>query len=428
MSVNALPSELISLIVEYLEKDRESLKSAALVSPSFLPVCRSYLFKQLCISSFNPVFDYQCSAWSDIVQRSAEVLQYIRILEIGPPLPQARSLWSTYAAHQNMPVGIRPSINDPRLKSIVSGIKRPRSATFRFQLSQWQSILPGMRTAIRSLISQEMLTSLSIEDVNDFPLNILRDCKNLLHLTLISVHPSPSASRRSTSDVRHRGQGTIAGYLQTLTLMTSDKCIEDFVYVLASSLGLRRLRKLAINMGHMNSANVLHDLSRASPNLRSVTLRLLHQWAYDFYNSDDFPKVENLFISVSYNRHLRPIQALASFLSKFKSQNALEELTVLFRLDVPQLEHENNSQWLERICNNHDWKLVEEQCVVSGRFSALRKITIAFRPKDVKNFMSTYLAATMPVFLVSLMPKLSALTSPTIEFCEDQFEGHQYAW
>ncbi|KAF8175843.1 hypothetical protein BJ912DRAFT_1147003 [Pholiota molesta] len=422
MSINTFPQELISLIMDYLSDDRESLKAASLVSPVFLPTCQSHLFKHLCMTSFNPVFDYQYSAWADILRCSPDLLHYVKILEIGPPLLRSRALWTTYFLDEIPSEDtLHPLINDPRLESILAGIIHPVSVTLRFQLFQWRNILPSLQKEINRLIYHELLTSLSLEDVNDFPLDFLQDCRNLLHLSLIAVCPLHPEIVVEHSPCNNKG------FLDTLTLMTSDQCIEALISTLSASrsrLCLSRLRTLSINISLGNGADILRIISRAAPKVASISLRVIDP-SYSLYNPKDFPRLQNLVISASYSRRSQPIRAFASLLSKFNSRSTLEELTIHLRMDVPRqyVESRSHAEPPETVCSDSDWQLVEEQCMVAGRFPSLRKMTLAFRPKDVKHVMSPYL----PSYLVKVMPNLYALTSPTIELLEDPFEGHQYA-
>ncbi|KAF8175844.1 hypothetical protein BJ912DRAFT_1064119 [Pholiota molesta] len=443
MSINTLPQELISLIMDYLSDDRESLKAASLISPIFLPTCQNHLFKRLCMSSFNPVFDYQCSAWADILRRSSDVLQYVKILEIGPPLlrSRSRSFWSTRLLGDTPSEDtLHPSINDPRLESILAGIIHPQSVTLRFQHSQWRNISLSLQKVISRLISQELLTTLSLEDVNDFPLEVLQDCRNLLHLSLIAVRPL------HPEIIVENGPSSNTGFLDTLTLMSTDQCIEALIATLSASrsrLCLSRLRTISINIGLENGPDILQKISRAASTITSITLRFIdhisntglspnttHAWeAYDLCHPKAFSNLRSLVISASYSRHSRPIRALASFLSTFGPQSTLEALTLHFRTDVPRLRFQSrtHADSLERMCSHADWRLVEAQCMGAGRFPSLRKVTLAFRPKDVVGMdMSPYLDQTLPLCLMNVMPNLYALMSSTIALLEDPFEGYQY--
>ena len=155
---------------------------------------------------------------------------------------------------------------------------------------------------------------------------------------------------------------------------------------------------------------VRHPLTRSPDTYRPYSESI----GYELCNLDKFPSLRTLLITLSYNRHHRPINVLAKFISQCTKESSLEDLKILFRHDVPALEREKGSQDLERLCINKDWQLLERSLLSRKLFPSLKKMSILFRPKDVTTFLSEQLLNSLHLFLVQGMPALYRLTNPTI--------------
>ena len=124
-----------------------------------------------------------------------------------------------------------------------------------------------------------------------------------------------------------------------------------------------------------------------------------------------------MLISISYNRHKRPIRDLATFLSKSddSTPSTLEELKILFRHDVQALQHERSPQDTMHMFQHKDWKIMEHKLCPLKFFPTLAKLRLGLRPKDVGTFMSEPLRISCILSLGQLMPTLYATMDPTIE-------------
>lgn len=151
---------------------------------------------------------------------------------------------------------------------------------------------------------------------------------------------------------------------------------------------------------------------------------LFSKGGYDTCKLGDFPNLRSLFISMSYNRHKRPIRDLVAFLSKADNSTlgTLEELKVLFRHDVPNPQLEEASEDTLFMLQHRDWEIMEHTLILS-LFPALCKLHLGFRPKDVETFMNEKLVLDLHSSLSRLMPTLYAMVDLTIEM----FDGKFYA-
>jgi hypothetical protein len=147
---------------------------------------------------------------------------------------------------------------------------------------------------------------------------------------------------------------------------------------------------------------------------------------YDACNLRNFPNLRSLLISVSYNRHKRPIRDLTIFL--FKSGEAtpstLEELKILFRHDVQALQHEKSPQDTMHMFQHKDWKFMEHKLSPLNMFPKLSKLRLGLRPKDVGMFMNEPLRLGCISSLGQLMPTLYVSMNLTIEV----FDGMSFIY
>ncbi|KDR68561.1 hypothetical protein GALMADRAFT_146218 [Galerina marginata CBS 339.88] len=427
MSLDQLPLELVTLIVDTFRDDREFLKTISLVSRPFLNACRTHLFTTLRIHSLNPSFNYKCSAWSKFLRTSSALLPYLRVLELGPPIFRLRAR-NPALCSKHWTATLRrglPSIHDDRIEFIMAGATNVHTVTLRFEFQSWRNFSLSFQRTVINLVRRESVSSISIEDAVDFPLHALGICRRLRDLSLISVNRREQLNIEE-GPIDRQGHAR-RGHLQSLTLFASDECVEHLVRILTSprsTLDLSRLQMLSVNTTGTDGRNALKRIPASARSITTLELRLSDQKEYDLCDLNLFPNLRTLFISASYNRLRRPIVALSHFLSRSPSRSTLEELKILFRQDVPEFEEEKSSQELTRICTNRDWRVLEQKLTLHNQFSSLRKMILVFRPKDVTTFMSEYLRLSLHLSLVEVMPKLYALTSPTIEVNDDRFEQY----
>ncbi|KAF8910479.1 hypothetical protein CPB84DRAFT_1763787 [Gymnopilus junonius] len=416
MSLQVLPLELISIIVDEFKEDKQSLKTISLVSPPFLNACRTHLFTVLRINTLNPSFDYKCGAWDSFLRRSSALLPYIRVLELGPPVFRLGSRDHALCSSHWTSVLNRglPSIHDERIQFIMAGVTNVQTVTLRFEFQSWRSFSPDFQGAVLDLIKRESVSSLSIEDVVDFPFQSFGDCRRLRDLSLISV----VAPQQQSNEIQHkRGPIDYRGHLDSLTAIASDQCIASLVDVLSRPSS-------SLDLSCSDGRNALSKVPVYTASITTLELRLNSEKEYDLCDLKRFPNLCTLFISGTYSRSRRPIFSLSRFLSRSGKSSKLEELKILLRQDVPEFEAIRSTQELERICMSRDWRELEQKLTIRCQFPALRKMSLAFRPKDMTIFLNEYLTMSLHLCLVQAMPTLYALTNPTIEVYDDRFEQY----
>ena len=278
MSLDSLPLQIVFAIARELRHDSRSLKALSLVSSSFLAVTRSFLFAKVRITSLNPSFNRRRDRLFRLFRSYPDALPHIHTLELGPPIlrmgPNPISNFQTAhwdAVHRRQ----QPSIDDPRIQYIVDGAIGLRSLTLRFEYQDWNNFSPAFQQSVRNLIVRDSVTSLRIEDVVNFPFHILAECKHLKHLALAYV--AQNTIPELDSVLGYRRPTLKQGSLRSLTLFESDACVEALVSLLndpRSSLGIRHLKHLTINMTGTDGRSALEIIPRVSPAIDVLEVRV----------------------------------------------------------------------------------------------------------------------------------------------------------
>jgi len=278
MSLDTVPLEIASTIAWELRHDFRSLKALSLVSSTFLSLTRTYLFAKVRITSLNPSFNRRRDRLFRLFRTYPDALSHIHTLELGPPIlrmgPNPISNFQSAhwdAVHRRQ----QPSIDDPRIQYILDGAVCLRSLTLRFEYQDWNNFSPAFQQSIRNLIVRDSVTSLRIEDVVNFPFHILSDCRHLKHLALAYVAQNTTAA----PDVMlgYRRPVLKQGSLRSLTLFESDGCVETLVSLLndpRSSIGIKHLKHLTINMTGTDGRSALEIIPRMSPVIEVLEVRV----------------------------------------------------------------------------------------------------------------------------------------------------------
>jgi hypothetical protein len=175
----------------------------------------------------------------------------LQILELGPAVFRFHTHDKVYSDHWIQIIDQKvPSIHDSRVQTIIRHALNPQILILRFEFQTWKHFSQTFQDAVTELIQRKTVSSLSLEDVIDFPMVALSRSRYLRELSLISFNICESAEGPGVSDSEDEVLERSKGYLESLTLFASDQCIESLINVLSSSrslLDLTRLQRLSIN-------------------------------------------------------------------------------------------------------------------------------------------------------------------------------------
>ena len=316
-TIDDLPTEILDRILEYFQDDASSLKTFSLISRPFLSICRKRLFSTLCLNSLGPSFSDQCDRWMFLLKYSTDFVASLQILELGPAVLRYHTRGKVFSDHwiQIVDQGV-PSIHDQRVQTIIQHALNPQTLILRFEFQAWKNYLPSFQDTVIELIQRRTVSSLSLEDVVDFPMVALSGCRYLRELSLISSHTSDSVENPGSSgdEVLEESKG----YLESLTLFASDQYVKKLINVLSfprSLLNLTKLRRLSINLTGSDGRLAMENIPPVARGITNLELRSGENGMYPFNNLLSYQKIEmkstnekNGFFLQSGLRHMRPTQ------------------------------------------------------------------------------------------------------------------------
>jgi hypothetical protein len=152
----------------------------------------------------------------------------------------------------------------------------PQSLILIFEFQTWKNFSPTFQESIIELIQRETVSSLSLEDVVDFPMVALSGCRHLRELSLISSNICESVEGPELSE--DEVSGGSKGYLESLTLfLSSDQCIESLISVLSSPqslLNLTKLRRLSMNSTGLDGQFAMKNIPLIARCITTLELRV----------------------------------------------------------------------------------------------------------------------------------------------------------
>jgi hypothetical protein len=275
-TINDLPTEILARILEFFQDDPSSLKTFSLISRPFLSICRKRLFSILRLNSLGSSFNYQCDRWMSLLNHSTDFVASLRILELGPAVFRYQTRDRVYSDHWIQIVDQRvPSIHDSRVQTIIRHALNPQTLILRFEFQAWTNFSPTFQDTVIELIQRGTVSSLSLEDVVDFPMVALSGCRYLRELSLISFHISESIEvPESSEDEALEGS---KGYLESLTLFASDQYVKILINVLSfpgSLLDLTKLQRLSINLTGSDGRLAMKNIPLVARGITTLELRI----------------------------------------------------------------------------------------------------------------------------------------------------------
>ena len=276
-TINDLPTEVLTRILDYFQDDIDSLQTFSLISRPFLFICRRLLFSTLRINSLGSSFNHQCDRWMSILNHSTDFVASLRLLELGPPVFRLHSLDRKLCSdHWTQIVNQRvPSIHDSRVQTIIRHAHNPQTLILRFEHQAWKDFSLTFHEAVVELIQRETVSSLSLEDVVDFPMVALSGCRHLRDLCLVSSNICESVEAPGL--FQNAALERSKGYLESLTLFASDQCVETLINVLSSPqslLYLTNLRRLSINSTGLDGRCAMRKIPLIARYITTLELRV----------------------------------------------------------------------------------------------------------------------------------------------------------
>lgn len=183
-----LPPELISLIFDFIEHDKDwtTLKNCSLIShgnhaqilPRLLRVVTLHLR-----SHPNPItirdVVRRIEGLCELFQRRPEASGYVKTFELLDSYPVYNSQWIT---------------QQKSLPRLLDLLHNTRQVTFGCEVGflQWSLFTPDLQNSLLSLFLSPMLKTLSLANVGSLPVSALNTCVHFLFLNnILTSRPDP---------------------------------------------------------------------------------------------------------------------------------------------------------------------------------------------------------------------------------------------
>ncbi|TFK61270.1 hypothetical protein BDN72DRAFT_965272 [Pluteus cervinus] len=243
---NVLAQEILDEIVRHLHGDSETIKTLSIVSSSFLPICRDFLFRFLRLTAKN------CARWDGYLTACPSIAQSVQEVELEVSgLIHADEQQVTFIL--NRLIGPSSRISTFRLLS--------------YDLLDWPRQVPSWLQAVLSrTMSAPSVTNIDISMFNNLPISFLSGIPYLRKLFLqfrYTRHPNNSDFGFGSSTILSTG------------MYGSDQCaLEQWIGHLDFPLDLTRLSTLHIDLEPRNQHKVQDLLSICDQTLLSLSLSI----------------------------------------------------------------------------------------------------------------------------------------------------------
>lgn len=198
--------------------------------------------------------------------------------------------------------------------------------------------------------------------------------------------------------------------------LASDQCIENMINFLSSPqslLNLTNLRRLSIN----STASDGRFCDEKNPAHRSIYNNswITPWWSKWYVSLNDslslfFYHNMTLFFEVGYDIYYATYATCPTYTQYFLSViNGQSGISPTFSPNLTSLQLEKSPQDTMHMFQHRDWRIMEHKLCHLNLFSAIRKLYLGLRPKDVGAFMSGRLR-------VGLKSSLSKLLFPHLNY------------
>ena len=187
-----LPFDIIALIIDIIGENNDSdanfLKELALVSHSFLQMCRKHLFATVELHDADPICHVASSkkGFVKLLESRPEIVKYIRKLtytiDYDHVLSPQFSLDLNFDNDDNL--------LSPILPNFLRTISHLNSLKINASLLVWNDMNPSLTSAFLHLMHLPTINHIDLSFIYNFPLSSLTPCVNLLRLDMSRLRSS----------------------------------------------------------------------------------------------------------------------------------------------------------------------------------------------------------------------------------------------
>ena len=301
-----LPFDIIALIIDIVGEDYDSdtkfLKELALVSHSFLHICRKHLFAIVELHDADPLCHVASSkkGFVKLLESRPTVVKYIRKLTYIIDYDHLQSPQFSLLNFDN-----DDNLLSPILPNFLRTISRLNSLKIQASLLNWNLLNPSLTSALLHLMHLPTINHIDLSFIYDFPLSSLTPSVNLLRLDItrlrgsrLEVDGSSGFVVQSEMMPKIREFSTLDSTLVTMKLLHAK--MQDG----QPAFNLMDLRRLTLSSVWFDDEENLRYLLQNAKSLEKLHLYIAHENLWGLHDilslSPRTLKVFELSLSLSY--------------------------------------------------------------------------------------------------------------------------------
>ena len=397
-----LPFDIIALIIDIIgeNNDINLLKELALVSHSFLQMCRKHIFATVELHDANPGRNLASSkkGFVKVLESRPDVVKYIR------------NLTYTIECDHVLPPHFAPVLNfdneDNLLSSILPNFLRTISRLNCFKISasllDWNHLNPSLTSAFLHLMHLPTTNHIDLSSINNFPLPSLTLSVGLLRLDMSRLICSDVDRLEEDGSPEFVVQSEMRFKIREFHTTDSSQVTMELLHTKMQdgrpAFNLMYLRRLSLSSISLEDNENMRYLLQNAKSLEKLHLCIEHQSFVDLRGILSLSaltlKVFGLSISLSYSDALAHTGLLEE-LEAMAGQNTLEALSIEIQIDGNPAEDDVGSIF---------WPV--EEVLVKPGWSALRQVSfkVEIIPAEYSAKLSEALQS-LPDKYLSHLPK-----------------------
>ena len=260
-----LPFDVIDLIVDIIvkeNKDTRILKKLALVSHSFLHICRKYLFATVELHDANLIYHASSKkGFVKLLKRSPNVVNYIRNLtyEIEFSHFQSSQFSTTHPSFDN---------DDDLLSSTLPNFLRTipclNYLKIRASTLDWNKLNPSLILAFLHLMHLPSINHIDLSSIKNFPLSSLTPSVNLLRLDISRLrYLNPPEEDYSFEIVLSEAMPNIREFHSSESSLLTTKLLHAKTQDGQPAFNFMDLRRLSMSLTSYDAPNLRYLLQNA---------------------------------------------------------------------------------------------------------------------------------------------------------------------
>ena len=308
-------AEIIDIIGE--TKNQNVLKELALVSHSFLQICRKHLFATIKLHSAN----------YSIASSSSSKKGFVKLLKSRPDaINYIRKL--TYEVSDN---NDDDHLLSPILSNFLPTVSRLNSLTIIASHRDWNTLDSSLTSAFLHLMRLPTINHIDLSYIKNFPLSSLTPSVNLLRLDLVYLKHFEYFDENLQSDTMPKLREFRTSYSSLLTTKLLRAKRRDG----QPAFNFTDLRRLSMSLSYFEDEQNIRYLLQNAKSLENLHLTVDDGRSIEGILSLRASTLKVLDLSVSlYHHRVRSLAGLCGELEAMAGHNMLEALSLQVSLGV----------------------------------------------------------------------------------------------